>query len=134
MERLEANGLDAYRVQSGGGFEEPDYRCFSIASASAADHKALLAALAERETAPDHIVFLWPLASGLAHSETAPTRALQTLIDALAATPRPLRLSVVTRGAADVTGSETLAPDQALKVRQRLAAYIGAGAVVGTSA
>jgi phthiocerol/phenolphthiocerol synthesis type-I polyketide synthase E len=59
-ERLERSGEDAYRVITAAEFAEPDYRCFSVASARPADHKALLAALAEREAAPDHIVFLWP--------------------------------------------------------------------------
>jgi acyl transferase domain-containing protein len=113
-ERLERAGEDAYRVTAGDEFAEPDYRCFSVAAASPSDHRALLAALAEREAAPDHVVFLWPLEASVAATDLGPAQGLHTLIDALAASPRQTRLTVVTRGAADVTGSETLSPEQAL--------------------
>ncbi|MCF1496230.1 acyltransferase domain-containing protein [Agrobacterium vitis] len=113
-ERMEATGQDAYRVLATSGFGEPDYRCFAVALASAADHKALLAALAEREASPDHVVFLWSLNPAIAEDGLPPVQALQTLIDALAVSPRPIRLTVITRGAVDVTGTETLLPEQAL--------------------
>jgi acyl transferase domain-containing protein len=113
-DRLERAGEDAYRVIAGSDFAEPDYRCFSVAAVSPSDHKALLAALAEREAMPDHIVFLWPQEAAVAATDLGPAQALHNLIDTLAGSPRPTRLTVVTRGAADVTGSETLVPEQAL--------------------
>lgn len=102
--QIERAGGEAYRVLPGDGFGEPDFRCFSIATNAPADHRALLDALKQRGAQPDHVLFLWSLTTG----DTSPQRILQNLIDALARAPSPVRLTVMTRGAADVTGVEHL--------------------------
>jgi acyl transferase domain-containing protein len=114
-QKMERSGADVYRVLTGSAFAEPDYRCFSLHHHDAGDHLTLIEALRERDALPDQIVFLWSLAETLAAvGDTALARALQNLIEALAANPHPVRLTVVTNGAFDVTGTETLAPQQAI--------------------
>ncbi|MFV0473815.1 MAG: acyltransferase domain-containing protein, partial [Pikeienuella sp.] len=108
-EALERAGDDAYRVEIGEGFAEPGYRGFTLAPGAGAGD--LLAALAERGAAPKEVVFAWPLGEAPAD---ALTRALHDLVGALASADRELRLTVLTRGAADVTGAEPLAADRAL--------------------
>jgi acyl transferase domain-containing protein len=112
---MERSGGDVYRVLTAPAFAEPDYRCFTLQAHEPNDHLMLIEALRERDAMPDQIVFMWPLEDTLASlGETAPARTLQNLIEALAAKPQPLRLTVVTNGAFDVTGTETLAPQHAI--------------------
>lgn len=106
--RLERAGVQAYRVLEGTAFEESGYRCFSVRPELADDFTALLEELEERGGAPDHILFLWPAKGGAAR-----VRSLQRLVQALGAREHPLCLTIVTRGGADVTGCEHLAPEQA---------------------
>ncbi|WP_245293871.1 SDR family NAD(P)-dependent oxidoreductase [Methylobrevis pamukkalensis] len=107
---IERAGEDAYRVVPGAAFAEPDYRGFTVRPGVVADHGALLDALGERGANPDHIVFLWSGALAATSNDFAAARALRALVEALAADPHPVRLTVVTRGARDVTGTETLDP------------------------
>lgn len=106
--RLERGGEEAYRALAEAAFAESDYRCFNVPSDDVQGHKALLATLEERGAAPDHIVFLWSLTSG--HDDAV--RTLQAVIEVLSIRPHPLKLTVITRGAADVTGAEVLVPEQ----------------------
>ncbi|WP_118135835.1 beta-ketoacyl synthase N-terminal-like domain-containing protein [Oceanicella sp. SM1341] len=110
---LEREGADVCRVLPGDSFSETGFRTFSLAPA--ADPAPLLDALAERGLAPDHVVFGWPL-RGLAGPDAAEEAAetLRRLALALAAAERPLRLTLLSRGAAEVTGTESLHPAQAL--------------------
>ncbi|QCO55740.1 acyltransferase domain-containing protein [Pseudorhodobacter turbinis] len=101
---IERTGDDAYRVVTGAAFGEPGYRCFALAP-DMADIDRLLGLLADRGSQPAHIVFGWPL-NGNDH-------ALQTLILALADLGKDIRLTLLTKGAADVTGAEILSPEQA---------------------
>ncbi|MBK4215981.1 acyltransferase domain-containing protein [Paracoccus caeni] len=96
---LERGGDDVWRIERGTDFAEPGYRSFSLPDdgAGVAD---LIATLTGRGMMPTDIAFLWPSRA-----------ALKALIAALAQAPRPLRLTLITRGAADVTGAETLTPD-----------------------
>ncbi|MDO5611879.1 MAG: beta-ketoacyl synthase N-terminal-like domain-containing protein [Paracoccus sp. (in: a-proteobacteria)] len=96
---LERGGDDAWRIGAGAALAETGYRSFAMPPQDAA---ALLDLLAARGTQPTDIVAVTPDAA-----------ALTCLIAALARAPRPQRLTVVTRGAADVTGAEALDPEQA---------------------
>ncbi|WP_050526984.1 type I polyketide synthase [Pseudorhodobacter aquimaris] len=104
---LERTGDDAYRVVSGAGFGEPGYRCFALAP-DMTEIDRLLGLLADRGSQPAHVVFGWPL-----NSDPHALAALQKLVLALADLGRDIRLTVLTKGAADVTGAEDLSPQQA---------------------
>ena len=108
-EALERAGDDAWRVEPGADLAEPAYRGFTLPG-DGRGAEALLDLLAGRGAMPSEIVFLWPLRDGPAEQSW---QALTSLIAALARAPRALRLTLVTRGAADVTGVEALAPDHA---------------------
>lgn len=108
--QLERSGADAYRVRLGMNFAEPEYRCFELSDTANMPDAPLFKTLADRGASPENIVFIWPLNEDLKQ----PARRLQSLIETLAANPRPLRLTVIMRGAVDVIGNEQLSPDQAI--------------------
>lgn len=99
-EAMERAGDDAWRVTLSDGLSEPGYRSFAMPADGGA---ALLDLLAGRGAQPTDIVWMQP-----------DPQALQSLIAALARAPRALHLTVVTCGAADVTGAEALAPEQGM--------------------
>lgn len=104
---IERSGGDVWRVRHGAGFSEPGYRLFTVSDQE--DMTRLLATLTERAGIPAQIVFGW----GLGHPVTDAQTALIALIAALARTPAPTCLGLLTKGAADVTGHETSGAEMA---------------------
>lgn len=102
--RLEGAGAQVYRAIEGDRFDECDFRCFSLAGHSVADFAQLLDTLGERGALPQDILYLWPLKFGR-RNEVA---ALLNLVRALTAQGHKSKLTLVTNGAADVTGLESL--------------------------
>ncbi|MCZ4431407.1 beta-ketoacyl synthase N-terminal-like domain-containing protein [Agrobacterium sp. SOY23] len=102
--RLEGAGAQVYRAIEGERFEECDFRCFSLAGQSAADFAELLDTLGERGALPQDILYLWPLKPGQRDEITT----LLNLVRALAARGHTTTLTLVTYGATDVTGLESL--------------------------
>ena len=105
-EALERAGDEVWRVAPGPALAETGYRSFAAPAGGPASD--LLSLLAGRGAGPSHVAILWPLAA-----ETAAPGALLDLLRALSAREGETTVALVTRGAADVTGAEALAPAQA---------------------
>ncbi|MEM8570009.1 MAG: SDR family NAD(P)-dependent oxidoreductase [Pseudomonadota bacterium] len=110
-EALERGGDDAYRVTFAETFSEPGYRQFTIGAGQKVDSTALLTTLKDRGSQPSDLVFF---VEGLPEARHADQDPLLSLISALSEDEKPCRLTVVTCGAADVTGIEELKPLQAV--------------------
>lgn len=106
---LERAGDDVWRVTLGESFGAPGYRQFSVRAGSPDDLSDLMAALAERDVTSSDVAFLWSL-----NDVERAQAGLLPLINALGASTDRRRLTVVTAGAADVTGAETIDPAQAM--------------------
>lgn len=112
---IERSGAEAWRVIAGERFDEPEYRCFTAPLHSAGDFGNLLDTLEERGALPEHILFLWPLTASESVSEAWRwPLSLLALVEALSGRQGNIRLTVVTQGAADVTGLEKTDYTQAL--------------------
>lgn len=103
---LERGGDDAYRVTKGAAFGEPAYRQFTLRPGHRDDLTQALRTLQDRGAMPTDVVMAWSL-------EDPNVGDLHSVIEALAAEGRERCLTLLTFGAADVTGAETLHPEQA---------------------
>ncbi|MEP2639439.1 beta-ketoacyl synthase N-terminal-like domain-containing protein [Roseobacter sp.] len=101
---LERGGDDAYRVTQGDTMSEPGYRHFTLPPHQSRDLQTILSALATRGTPISDMVILWPVDD---------TQTVKSIMQALVAHGQDLRVTLVTTGAADVTGTEDLRPDLA---------------------
>ena len=123
-DRLESLGYAVVSVEEGDGFSSAGERSFRLASGSRADYVALVRALRDRDLLPDVVAHCWtltgrhdPMPSDVAIREYQ-DRGFYSLMHLAQAFgdigySRPLRLSVVTDGVHEVTGSEPLVPEKA---------------------
>ncbi len=108
-QEVERAGAETYRVTIGETFDELDYRCFTLPADRLAGYEALLDTLADRDIIQDHILFAWPLvATGNEQSPDHHARAFLNLVQALGSRKGKCAITVITQGAADITGTERL--------------------------
>ncbi|HVT17364.1 MAG TPA: amino acid adenylation domain-containing protein [Thermoanaerobaculia bacterium] len=120
-ERLRHAGLEVAVVHPGERLAQLSGNRFILRCGHAADYRELLRQLRGAGEWPDHIVHLWTCerrldATGnLARTQELGYGSLVLLAQAIAAAGQggPLRLSLVTSGAHQVTGSEPLRPEMA---------------------
>ncbi|SFH83779.1 type I polyketide synthase [Albimonas pacifica] len=105
-EALERAGDEVWRVEPGPTLAETGYRTVSAPAEGPA--AGLLSLLAQRGAAPSHVAILGPLGE-----EGARPEPLVDLLRALSAREGETTVALLTRGAVDVTGAETLDPAQA---------------------
>jgi acyl transferase domain-containing protein len=89
-------------VSVGEQLNQSGYRTFTLNPHQPDQYTALLQDLQQRELLPDRILYLWSLESGLEN--------LLFLTQAIAPLDHPLRLTVVTQQAQEITGEETIDP------------------------
>jgi acyl transferase domain-containing protein len=102
---LEQSGQDVVTVSKGDRFAQSAYRSFTLDPHQANQYSDLLQDLQLRELLPDRILYLWSLESELEN--------LLFLTQSIAPLNHPIRLTVITNQAQDVTGEEAIDPTQA---------------------
>ncbi|MCC6166644.1 MAG: SDR family NAD(P)-dependent oxidoreductase, partial [Caldilineaceae bacterium] len=115
--QLTANGHSVLTVQAGDRFAHLGDGAYTVATTQAGSYADLLAELAAAGRLPDKAVYLWGLDATAPDVESGwalfgavyLARALNSQ-----ALTRPTDLYLITRGAHEVTGEETLTPEQAL--------------------
>lgn len=119
-DRLERDGHEVVTVAAADRFGRVTARRFTIEPRSAADYERLIEEVTEGDRAITGIVHAWGVAPGAGGSELSDDGFEQDrvfgsvllLAQALgqAGSPLPIRLSILTTGAHDVTGIEALSP------------------------
>jgi acyl transferase domain-containing protein len=120
-QRLEAGGGQVTRVHPGEGFAREAEGRFRVAPGRRADHDALVEALRASERLPERLVHLGGVADDAPGDAAALDRDFYGLLHAVQAleaggVASPLELSVVTRGAQEVTGADGVVPERAAVV------------------
>lgn len=121
-EYIEHDGQDAFRVLPGERFAQSGYRTFTVKPGSTESHSELFKDFINRDTAPEQIVWLWPLRSDndsgndsgknsgydSAHNKSRIVfMELLAMVKALADRNEPLQITVFSVNGCDVLGSES---------------------------
>ncbi|MEM9087122.1 MAG: beta-ketoacyl synthase N-terminal-like domain-containing protein [Cyanobacteria bacterium P01_F01_bin.53] len=121
---IEQAGQDVLSVYPGTTtFGQAGYRKFNLNPQAPEGFQQLLEDLKLREIVPTEIVYLWSLPSTQANTQANtqetveetldPFITLMTLLKTWSSQSTPLQITVVTEGAYDVIGTESLTPEQA---------------------